>query len=111
MGIYGRKGARFLPGQTRRGLASQPSGTEAEKNGYRSEMSPGGGPACARCQEASYGTETFQQVLNKSELTCNVTVIPDFLEPRILSSNSRSGLCASEAVGQQDSGVHLGAPR
>ncbi|KAI4805245.1 hypothetical protein KUCAC02_009871 [Chaenocephalus aceratus] len=41
------------------GLASQPSGTEAEKNGYRSEMSPGGGPACARCQEASCGPTLF----------------------------------------------------
>ncbi|TWW80924.1 hypothetical protein D4764_01G0007390 [Takifugu flavidus] len=28
-------------------------GHRQEKNGYRSEMSPGGGPACARCQEAS----------------------------------------------------------
>ncbi|CAB1419805.1 unnamed protein product [Pleuronectes platessa] len=41
------------------GFSSQPSGTEAEKNGYRSAMSPGGGPACARCQEASGGSDSF----------------------------------------------------
>lgn len=59
---------RVSEAKTRRvGLASQPvsspsqpSGTEAEKNGYRSVMSPGGGPACARCQEASRGGDTLQ---------------------------------------------------
>lgn len=35
------------------GLLASLRGQRQEKNGYRSEMSPGGGPACARCQEAS----------------------------------------------------------
>lgn len=78
--IRGWWGARCLPGQTRRGLASQPSGTEAEKNGYRSEMSPGGGPACARCQEASWGTDTFHLGLKKTTLTWKASFIPGFVQ-------------------------------
>lgn len=78
-----RKCARCLPGQTRRGFVSQPSGTEAEKNGYRSEMSPGGGPACARCQEAEPRLLHFVPVFeNKTPLTCYVNLILVLFERR-----------------------------
>lgn len=41
------------------GLLSSLRGQRQEKNGYRSEMSPGGGPACARCQEASSAKDSL----------------------------------------------------
>lgn len=41
------------------GLLASLRGQRQEKNGYRSEMSPGGGPACARCQEASSGIDSL----------------------------------------------------
>lgn len=69
------------------GFASQPSGTEAEKNGYRSEMSPGGGPACARCQEASRGSDTFQLDVKRGTLTWNAILISVFPERRIYTAH------------------------